>query len=129
MSDYSEEDIAEIVAENDQIFEAVTPKYTLDWYIKWIASIIVLSAMSVRGIPEFQLIDLMLSIVGITLWLWVSILWEDRALILLNGAGLILLINNLAKYIIVQGQLEQLAATESRLIAQEVLKAIIALLK
>ena len=108
---------------------ARTKGKTLDWYIKWIASIIVLSAMSVRGIPEFQLIDLMLSIVGITLWLWVSILWEDRALILLNGAGLILLINNLAKYIIVQGQLEQLAAAESRLIAQEVLKAIIALLK
>ena len=85
--------------------------------------------MSVRGIPEFQLIDLMLSIVGITLWLWVSILWEDRALILLNGAGLILLINNLANYIIVQGQLEQLAAAESKLIAQEVLKAIISLLK
>lgn len=108
---------------------ARTKGKTLDWYVKWVASIIVLSAMSVRGIPEFQLIDLMLSIVGITLWLWVSVLWEDRALILLNGAGLILLINNLAKYIIEQGQLEQLAAAESRLIAQEVLKAIIELLK
>lgn len=79
---------------------ARTKGKTLDWYVKWVASIIVLCAMSVRGVPEFQFIDLSLSIVGIALWLWVSILWEDRALILLNGAGLVLLINNLVKYII-----------------------------
>ena len=70
----------------------------LDWYIKWIASIFVLVAMSFRGIPEFQVIDLSLSIIGIALWLWVSIIWEDRALILLNGVGLILLTKNMAQY-------------------------------
>ena len=79
---------------------ARTKGKTLDWYVKWVASIIVLCAMSVRGVPEFQFLDLSLSIVGIALWLWVSILWEDRALILLNGVGLIFLMNNLVRYIV-----------------------------
>ena len=71
-------------------------KKPLDWYVKWVASIFVLSAMSVRGVDGLQLIDLSLSAIGIMLWLWVSILWQDRALILLNGIGLIFLLNNIA---------------------------------
>lgn len=74
--------------------EFTTPKQTLDWYVKWIASIFVLAAMSMRGIEGLQLWDLLLSTIGILLWLWVSILWKDRALILLNGVGLIFLVKN-----------------------------------
>jgi hypothetical protein len=75
--------------------EFTTPKQTLDWYVKWIASIFVLLAMSIRGIDEMIMWDLSLSIIGISLWLWVSILWKDRALVLLNGVGLMFLIKNL----------------------------------
>lgn len=81
-----------------RIFKSATPKYTLDWYIKWVASVIVLTAMSLRGIEGMQFWDLSLSIVGIFLWLIVSILWKDRALVLLNGVGLLFLINNLLRY-------------------------------
>jgi len=38
------------------------------------------------------------SIIGIFLWLIVSILWKDRALIILNAVGLLFLIRNLALY-------------------------------
>ena len=65
-----------------RIFKSATPKYTADWYIKWVASAFVLAAMSIRGIPEYQLYDLYLSIIGIFGWVIVSILWKDRALIL-----------------------------------------------
>ena len=41
-----------------RIFKSATPKYTLDWYIKWVASIFVLSAMSLRGIDGLQMFDL-----------------------------------------------------------------------
>lgn len=75
--------------------EFTTPKQTLDWYVKWVASIFVLLAMSIRGIDEMIMWDLSLSIIGISLWLWVSILWKDRALVLLNGVGLMFLIKNL----------------------------------
>ena len=81
-----------------RIFKSATPKYTPDWYIKWIASIFVLGAMSLRGV-EATYYDLVLSMVGISLWLVVSILWKDRALILLNGAGLLFLIRNTVEYI------------------------------
>lgn len=78
-----------------RIFKSATPKYTLDWYIKWIASIFILAAISMRGIDGFQFYDLSLSVIGVGLWLWVSILWQDRALILLNGVGLLFLLRNL----------------------------------
>lgn len=78
-----------------RIQKSATPKYTLDWYIKWIASLFILIAMSMRGIEGMQLIDLSLSCIGVGLWLWVSILWKDRALVLLNGVGLLFLLRNL----------------------------------
>jgi hypothetical protein len=80
-----------------RIFKSATPKYTPDWYIKWIASAFVLGAMSIRGVDGMQQTDLILSLIGIVGWLIVSILWRDRALIMLNGAGLLFLIKNLAE--------------------------------
>ena len=83
-----------------RIFKSATPKHTLDWYVKWVASIFVLSAMSIRGVEGYESFDLILSACGISLWLWVSLLWNDRALIILNGVGLLFLINNIAKTMI-----------------------------
>ena len=89
MTKFSKEEIEN----SKRIFKSATPKYTVDWYLKWVASVFVLVAMSYRGINSD--IDLYLSIVGIGLWLIVSIIWNDRALITVNGVGLILLVTNL----------------------------------
>ena len=83
-----------------RIFKSATPKYTADWYIKWISSVIVLCAMSIRGVPELIMYDLYLSVVGIFGWLIVSILWKDRALILLNSFGLLFLLRNLVEQLV-----------------------------
>ena len=80
-----------------RIFKSATPKYTADWYLKWISSVIVLAAMSIRGIPELAIYDLGLSVLGIFGWLLVSIMWRDRALILLNSFGLLFLLRNLVE--------------------------------
>jgi len=80
-----------------RIFKSATPKYTADWYLKWISSVIVLCAMSIRGVPELIFYDLVLSVVGIFGWLLVSIMWRDRALILLNSFGLLFLLRNLVE--------------------------------
>lgn len=85
----------EEIENSKRIFKSATPKYTADWYIKWIASCFVLAAMSVRGIDGYQLYDLYLSIVGITGWVIVSVLWKDRALIILNSFGLLFLLRTL----------------------------------
>ena len=74
----------EEIENSKRIFKSATPKYTLDWYIKWVASAFVLSAMSIRGVDGYQDLDLILSTVGISGWVIVSLLWKDRALILLN---------------------------------------------
>lgn len=67
----------------------------LDWYVKWVASFALLIGMSIRGIEGLQVYDLTISVIGVTLWLWVSILWRDRALIVVNSVGLLFLLRNL----------------------------------
>ena len=81
-------------------FKSATPKYTLDWYIKWVSSIFILLAMSMRGIENLQVYDLSLSIIGLVGWLVVAIVWNDRALIVLNSFGLLLLLNNLVTILV-----------------------------
>ena len=56
--------------------------------------------MSIRGVDGLAIYDLGLSLIGVTMWLVVSILWNDRALIILNGAGLLFLLSNLIQSII-----------------------------
>ena len=73
-------------------FKSATPKYTTDWYIKWVASVFLLVAISLRGIEGLQLYDLIFSIIGLMGWLVVSLIWEDRALIIINSFGLLLLL-------------------------------------
>ena len=92
MSNFTKEELEN----SKRIYKSATPKFTADWYLKWIASAFVLMAMSIRGVEGMEIYDLYLSIIGIFLWLIVSVMWKDRALILLNGVGLMFLINNLA---------------------------------
>ena len=82
-----------------RIQKSATPKYTVDWYVKWVASIFILAALSMRGLDGLQIYDLCFSIIGIALWLWVSIVWKDRALVMLNGVGLLFLLRNLFVYL------------------------------
>ena len=86
---------AEELKKSTRIFKSATPKYTWDWYLKWISSALVLGAMSIRGIPELQELDLILAIFGIAGWVGVSIAWKDRALIMSNTVGLFFLLRNL----------------------------------
>ena len=76
-------------------FKSATPKQTTDLYVKWVASSFVLMGMSIRGLEGLQLYDLTFSMLGVLLWLWVSIIWNDRALIILNAAGFMFLAKNM----------------------------------
>ena len=92
---YNEEELKN----SKRIFKSATPKFDISWYIKWTASIFILSAMSIRGVEGLQTYDLALSIIGVGLWLIVSVIWKDRALILLNGVGLLFLLRNFAEHV------------------------------
>lgn len=81
-----------VVEENPQIYEAVTPKYTVDWYVKWVASVLILISIAFRAADGYAVWDLAFGTLGVIGWLTVSIMWKDRALILLNGVSLMMLV-------------------------------------
>ncbi len=78
------------IKHSNRIVKSATPKQDLSWYIKWVSSFFILASMSMRGVEGLQMYDLLLSLVGVAGWMWVGFLWKDRALILLNGVGIIL---------------------------------------
>ena len=74
-------------------------KESIAWYLKWFSSIVIVVAMSMRatGEVQYQIYDLWFSTVGVFGWLGVSLLWKDRALILLNAVGGLILLSGLFK--------------------------------
>ena len=72
---------------------SITPKYDVTWYVKWIASIIVLVGITIRasGVSQLQWLDIVCSWIGAVGWFYVGFKWNDRALMVLNGViGVIL---------------------------------------
>jgi|TARA_B110000444_G_scaffold260514_1_gene307796 hypothetical protein len=88
------------IKHSNRIQKSATPKQDLSWYIKWIASVFILSSMSIRGVPGLQFYDLVLSLIGVCGWMVVGFLWKDRALMLLNGVGIVLFLNTLIKSLV-----------------------------
>ena len=63
-----------------------------DWYLKWVASLLVMGSLMMRAAGvEYRMYDLYLGWWGIILWTWVSVIWRDRALIMLNGVSFFML--------------------------------------
>ena len=93
------------IKHSSRIQKSATPKQDLSWYIKWVASIFILASMSIRGIEGLQLYDIILSLIGVSGWMVVGLLWKDRALILLNGVGILFFLRTLiAEYIMMTRQ-------------------------
>lgn len=88
------------IKHSSRVQKSATPKQDLSWYVKWTASSFILASMSIRGVDGLQMYDLVLSIIGVSGWMWVGFLWKDRALILLNGVGIILFINTLIRSLV-----------------------------
>lgn len=73
-----------------------TPLYTIDWYIKWISSIILMIGMVLTA-NNFYPINLYFDFVGIAGWLIVGMLWHDRSIIVLNTCAVAILVTSLFK--------------------------------
>jgi hypothetical protein len=56
--------------------------------------------MSVRGVEGMVMWDMLLSLSGLIGWLIVSIMWKDRALIMINAVGLFFIVRNLISLLI-----------------------------
>ena len=88
----------EEIENSKRIFNSATPKYTIDWYVKWASSIILICAISIRSAQVSPFIDLVLSFIGMIGWTYVSLVWKDRALILVNGIAMVLLGTGLLRH-------------------------------
>ena len=83
------------IRNSNRISKSSTPKNDLSWYIKWIASAFILASMTMRGKEALVDYDITLSLIGVTGWFIVGFLWNDRALILLNGAGIMFFLSTI----------------------------------
>jgi hypothetical protein len=81
-----------------RIYKSATPKLTIDWYIKWVSSVLLILAMFARGFEELKLVDLVFSTLGCSGWLVVSLIWKDRALIILNSLAVFVLGSGIVRY-------------------------------
>ena len=74
-----------------------TPLHTIDWYIKWVASVVLLIGMLLTA-NQIHPLNLFVTLVGCTGWLTVAILWNDRSLIFTNTVAITILMNGLIKW-------------------------------
>ena len=89
---------AEIELETHQIAtKTTTPLHTTDWYIKWVSSIILIIGM-ILAANNLYPYNIVVQCAGIVGWLVVSIMWNDRSLIIVNAVGAAILINGLVGY-------------------------------
>ena len=72
-------------------YKSATPKQDVSWYIKWASSLTLLTAMVLRGAQVMPFVDLCLSFAGCAGWVVVSVMWKDRALIILNTSACFIL--------------------------------------
>ena len=93
------------IKHSNRIVKSATPKQDLSWYIKWVSSFFVLSAVMMRSatgdspevIANLRLADQILSLIGCAGWTVVGFLWKDRALIVLNAIIVFALMSGLVR--------------------------------
>ncbi len=77
--------------------QKLTPTHTLDWYIKWVASFVLIVGVILTSNNVFPA-NLIFHALGMFGWFIVGILWNDRALIVINAVTLALMSNGLITY-------------------------------
>ena len=80
-----------------RVFKKITPKGTIDWYIKWVASFLLLIGMAMVSAGGYEPWNMVVSLIGVTGWLVVGMMWHDRALIFINGVAIFIWASGILK--------------------------------
>ena len=91
--------------EHENITKTLTPKkehHPLSWYVKWVSSVILVFAMIARTNDLYPW-NMFLQFLGVAGWLWVAIVWNDRALIVINAVACAIFINGIVMWFIKLG--------------------------
>ena len=84
--------------DNNEIWlKSITPKGDLSWYIKWVSSFTILIGMVLTSVMITPL-NLFFHMAGVFGWLIVGFMWNDRALMLLNGIALVIFLTGILKH-------------------------------
>jgi len=70
-----------------RVYKKITPKGDLSWYIKWVSSVFIIVGMALTSANIFP-VNIIVHGIGVTGWLIVGMLWQDRALIFLNAVAI-----------------------------------------
>lgn len=84
--------------DSTRVFKKITPKGDLSWYVKWTSVLLILIATTARATGTIPQVDLWFGLFGTVGWLWVGMLWHDRALVFLNGVLVTLILMGLMNY-------------------------------
>ena len=79
-------------------FKKLSPTHTKDWYVKWIASIVLIVAQALTSAGGLAPYNLILFSIGLSGWLLVGYWWHDRALIVINSVGIFINITGILKF-------------------------------
>ena len=78
-------------------WKKLTPVGTLDWYIKWVSSFIILIGMALTSI-NLTPFNLYFHFVGVSGWLIVGVMWHDRALMVVNSVAAMIFLMGILRY-------------------------------
>ena len=71
--------------------------HQLVWYVKWTSSIVMVMAMIATSNNLYPY-NMVLQFIGCLGWLWVSIMWNDRALIVVNAVAIAIFVNGFVMF-------------------------------
>ena len=82
--------------------KTLTPKrehHPFSWWLKWTSSFVLIFAM-IATTNNLYPYNMFLQFIGISGWLWVSIIWNDRALIIVNAVAVAIFLNGIVNWAI-----------------------------
>ena len=91
-----------MTVKHETVTTTKTPLHTIDWYIKCASSIILLIGMILTSNQVYPL-NIFVHMVGLIGWLVVALMWNDRALIIINAGGVAIMANGLVGYVLESG--------------------------
>jgi|TARA_B100001540_G_C15669217_1_gene579326 hypothetical protein len=88
--------------EHENATKTLTPKkeqHPLSWWLKWASSFVLILAM-ILTTNDLYPYNMFLQCIGVAGWLWVSIIWNDRALIIVNAVAVAIFLNGIVSWMI-----------------------------
>ena len=98
--DFQKDELDMQLKDHENPSKTLTPtkeQHTPTWWVKWISSLIIVAAM-IATTNDLYPWNMFLQFLGVAGWLWVAIIWNDRALIVINAVACAIFINGMVMY-------------------------------